>query len=340
MMRMNRTKSEQHWNVAGAGRTLIVQPLPGIGDMVWHLPQIHAIAATTASARVDLLTKPRSQAQHLFSADPSVEHIFWLERTTTHRGLRGLWRLAQLLRAGTYQRVWILHGSARYALAAWLARIPQRIGYGIGAQTWFLNCRVALPPAYRHAHPIQRAHALLQQLHIPCPETEPRLLVAAAARHTVLQQFTAWPQPWIALGIGSSETWKQWGAERFAELALALAPRASIFIVGGSAERALGTAILQRIVAAGRSAADALALPLEQTAALLQQCCAYIGNDTGILNMAAALETPTIGLFGGSAPLTHSRWIHALTPEVEGTGMAGISVAQVLAYVAQVQLCP
>ena len=34
-----------------SGRTLIVQPLPGIGDMVWHLPHIHAIAATTAGGR-------------------------------------------------------------------------------------------------------------------------------------------------------------------------------------------------------------------------------------------------------------------------------------------------
>ena len=328
--------SAQTWSEAG--RTLVVQPLPGIGDMVWHVPQIHALAATTASRRVDLLTKPRSQAQHLFRADPSVERILWLERETAHRGLRGLWCLVRLLRAGNYQRVWILHGSARYALAAWLAGIPQRIGYGIGAQSWLLNGRVALPAAYRHAHPIQRARALLELLHIPCPEVEPRLLVAAAARDRVLQQFATWPQPWIALGIGSSEACKQWGAERFAALAVALAARASIFIVGGSAERELGNAILQRC--AGAHVADALALPLTQTAALLEQCCAYIGNDTGVLNMAAALETPAIGLFGASAPLTHSRWIHALIPQAPATGMDGISVAQVLEYLERVQPCP
>ena len=88
--------SAQTWSEAG--RTLVVQPLPGIGDMVWHVPQIHALAATTASRRVDLLTKPRSQAQHLFRADPSVERILWLERETAHRGLRGLWCLVRLLR--------------------------------------------------------------------------------------------------------------------------------------------------------------------------------------------------------------------------------------------------
>ncbi|MCB1781025.1 MAG: hypothetical protein KDJ34_13240, partial [Candidatus Competibacteraceae bacterium] len=80
----------------------------------------------------------------------------------------------------------------------------------------------------------------------------------------------------------------------------------------------------------GGVAADAVALPLEQTAALLASSCCYIGNDTGVLNMAAALETPVLGLFGGSPPLTHSRFIHAITPPVNHSGMAAITVARVL----------
>ena len=113
--------------LASSGRTLIVQPLPGIGDMVWHLPHIHAIAATTMEGRVDLLTKPRSQADRLLRADPRVGQILWLEREVgRHAGPRGLLRLAALLRRQDYQRAWFLHGSARYVLAArrWTRRCP------------------------------------------------------------------------------------------------------------------------------------------------------------------------------------------------------------------------
>jgi len=53
-------------------RTLIVQPLPGIGDMIWHLPHIHAIAATSIEGQVDLLTKPRSQADRLLAVRRSL----------------------------------------------------------------------------------------------------------------------------------------------------------------------------------------------------------------------------------------------------------------------------
>lgn len=319
--------------IALSQRTLIVQPLPGIGDMVWHLPHIHAIATTTVEGRVDILTKPRSQADRLLSADARVGKILWLERETGHHaGIRGLLRLAALLRRENYQRVWFLHGSARYVLAAWWAKVPERIGYGIGTQSLFLSVPVHLPHKLHHAHPILRADALLDALDIPRSQLEPQLPLRADAHGPVVERFAGWATPWIALGIGSSESCKQWGAARFAELALALyhLQVGSIFIVGGLAERALADAILAHIHTAGGKAADAVALPLEQTACLLSLCRCYIGNDTGILNLAAALQILAIGLFGASPPLTHSRFIHPILPSADQQGMAAITVPHVL----------
>ncbi len=319
--------------LALSGRTLIVQPLPGIGDMVWHLPHIHAIAATTMEGRVDLLTKPRSQADRLLRADPRVGQILWLEREVgRHAGPRGLLRLAALLRRQDYQRAWFLHGSARYVLAARLAGISERIGYGFGLQSLLLNTPARLAPGLRHAHPIARADALLDGLGLSRAESGPRLAVDPSAERAVVDRFAPWPAPWIALGIGSSEPWKQWGAARFAELTLALHRRriGSIFIVGGPAERGLADEILARVRADGATAADAVALPLEQTAALLGRCRVYIGNDTGVLNMAAALQVPAVGLFGGSTPLTHSHFIHAIAPPPGERGMTAITVPRVL----------
>ncbi len=324
--------------LASSGQTLIVQPLPGIGDMVWHLPHLRAIAATTAGGRVDILAKPRSQADRLLRAEPCVGRILWLERETgRHAGSRGLFRLAALLRRERYQRAWFLHGSARYVLAARLAGVPERIGYGIGLQSFLLNVPIRLPSRLRHAHPILRADALLDVLGIPRADPEPRLAVDVTAEQAVVVRFAAWPAPWIALGVGSSEPWKQWGAARFAELALALRQWriGSIFIVGGPAERTLADEVLTRVRADGDTVADAVALPLEQTVALLARCHAYIGNDTGVLNMAAALQVPAVGLFGGSPPLTHSRFIHAITPSSGERGMTAITIPHVLEALAR-----
>jgi heptosyltransferase-2 len=95
LKRLYPLKSRILMTLTPSQRTLVVQPLPGIGDMIWHLPHIHAIAATTVEGRVDILTKPRSQADRLLCADAGVGRVLWLERETgRHAGMRGLLRLA------------------------------------------------------------------------------------------------------------------------------------------------------------------------------------------------------------------------------------------------------
>ena len=77
----------------------VIQPLPGIGDMVWHLPHIRAIAAH-AGAPVTLLTKPRSLADQLLANEPAVAEIVWLDlnpagRRGAHDGIGGFRRLVR-----------------------------------------------------------------------------------------------------------------------------------------------------------------------------------------------------------------------------------------------------
>ena len=99
--------------VSGKPRgTLVVQPLQGIGDMIWQLPCIHAIAAACPEGAVTVLTKPRSRADRIFAADPAVSECLWLERNPgRHDGALGLLRLVCLLRTRHFAEAWLLHGS-------------------------------------------------------------------------------------------------------------------------------------------------------------------------------------------------------------------------------------
>jgi heptosyltransferase-2 len=327
---------------------LVIQPLPGIGDMVWHLPHIHALAAASTTGRVDLLTKRRSLANQLLAADPAVSDILWLERDSDrHAGTSGMLRLARELRQRHYQQCWILHGSTRYALTAWLAGIPERIGFGSGAQKWWLQRSTILPAAYHLEHPIDKANALLQRAGVAMLETEPLLVLDPVLVEQVHASYASCPQPWIALGIGSSEANKQWGASKFAELAKTLLARgASCLLIGGPAESSLAQDIVAR-TGSDISAVRLLAVTassIDTVAALLSRCEHYVGNDTGVLNMAAAVGVRCTGLFGGSMPLRHSRLIHCVEADASvvmdrsglgmyekgAEGMASISVKQVL----------
>ena len=73
----------------------VVQPLPGIGDMIWHLPHIRAIAEHVGEP-VTLLAKPRSLADQLFEGDPAVRDIMWIDLNPTGRRGAGRWRVIRV----------------------------------------------------------------------------------------------------------------------------------------------------------------------------------------------------------------------------------------------------
>jgi heptosyltransferase III len=112
--------------------------------------------------------------------------------------------------------------------------------------------------------------------------------------------------PW--LGIGPTANWgpKVWPAERFIELYRALtAPGAPLagartVVLGGpgAQERVMAAPVL---AALGERAVDLVgSLELPEVAAVLARCAMFVGNDSGLMHMAAATGTPTLGLFGPS----------------------------------------
>ncbi len=322
-------------------RTLIIQPLPGIGDMVWHLPHIHSLAAITGQGKISILTKPRSRADALLAGDPCIDKILWLERNPgKHDGVKGFLQLVSDLRRERFQSVWILHDSHRYAWAAFLAGIPERRGYGQGIQQLLLSDPIQLAAGQLKLHPIELGNLLLQHYAVNKIEDEPVLLISNPAKIAMQARFSKVSTPRIAIGIGSSEAVKQWGDQRFAELIIALGAQSehALLLVGGPGEQGMADTIIATAASAGVTVHPAIGLPIDETAAILADCSLYIGNDTGFLNMAAALSVPSIGLFGASPPLTHSTHLHCLQPHSPASGMQAITVDQVVKMARELNL--
>jgi heptosyltransferase II len=317
----------------------VVQPLPGIGDMIWHLPHIRAIAAH-AGEPVTLITKPRSAADQIFSAERTVRDVLWLDRNPENRqgehdSIAGFSRLIAALRARRFDAVYILHHSKTIALLTMLAGIPSRYGYGYGIQHWFLNRPPRLAGEILKLHPFDQATAWLRAAGIPMTDAEPVLPVTEAAIATVHSRLGSMEAP-VAIGIGTSEPYKQWGASRFAALIDALVRQGitNFVLVGGHAEAALAAEI-QSLTQA--TLATAIGWNLAEIAALFSLASFYVGNDTGVMNMAAAVGIRAYCLFGAVPPFHHSSRIVAIVPPggVSKTdGMLRLSVDQVLAEIA------
>ncbi len=298
------------------GGTLVIQPLPGIGDTIWHLPHLQAIAGTSRDRRITLLTKERSLARELLAAANHVREVLYIAPDgKTHSGPLGGWRLGADLRPYQFGQVWILHGSVRYALAAWRAGIAKRIGFGIGWQDALLTSPHGLSRRDRSLSAIAKANRLLQMHDVLLAGAGPALPLPGDALQTAKFALATLPEPRIALAIGSSEAFKQWGEANFGALIQTLHEGLghAVVLVGGPAEAEMAMRLAKRFQEPPWLAC-LIHRPILEAAAAVSLCQACIGNDTGMLQIAAAVDTPSLGLFGGSVPLHEDPRITPLSP--------------------------
>jgi heptosyltransferase II len=316
--------------------TAVIQVKPGIGDVIWHLPFIRAIAGASAGGQVTFLTPPRSGARDLLNAEPGVAEVLYFEHggSELQRGLNVL-RLSQLLKRSGFRTVWILDRTVRPALAAWLAGVPERIGLGLGTQRFFIT-NPGIDHSHFHDEPIDWLAALMAAMKVPLPTREPDLPVSAETLLAIDAKFAAEPRPWIVLGIAASHADKDWPEGYWAEFAAALRKRTSgsIFLIGGPQNKARAKELIARTPRA--ALIDACDLTLLESVALLRHADLFVGSNSGPLNLAAASQTEAFGLFGNTPVLTYSNYIHAIVPEggPSADGMGRILPTDVLDKIA------
>ena len=119
--------------------------------------------------------------------------------------------------------------------------------------------------------------------------------------------------PVLALGPTANWLGKVWRAENFAALIDRLTapdgilPGARVAVFAAAGERALARPVLDA-VPAGRLIDLVGAVELTTAAAALGRCDLYVGNDSGLMHIAAAAGAPTLGLFGPSRPENYAPW--------------------------------
>ncbi|MSO76796.1 MAG: hypothetical protein EXQ87_07775 [Alphaproteobacteria bacterium] len=217
----------------------------------------------------------------------------------------------------------------RYGLAC--AGVPERLGYGVGRQTLWLNKGPMLGTTHRNTFALDKCRLLLEGLTIPVPEREPRLIVAPATRARLLAKFADRPRPWVGFGVGASKTWKLWPVRSFDRLLDGLDKRlpGTRFVLGAPTEADRVAAVANR-----PNTVPASNLPLDEVMALVAECTFLVGNDSGPLNLAVAMGTVAFGLFGTTPPLVYTTRLKAIVPPGDQfsrtDGMARITPDDVL----------
>lgn len=297
-------------------KTVVVHHRSGIGDLIWHIPYFRAIAEKSAGGKITVIAKPSCLARQVLAAESCVEEILEFDyrprksekRKGRHDSLRAQLEFAKELKLKRFQRMVNFSPRSRYNILAQLAGISCRIGFGFSAfERMTLNC----PPyisryqgkgnwVYPEATALAKAHDFVSEAILP------RMQVLKQAIEEVQARLPQKRKGVVCFSIGTSEAKKQWGAMNFSLLAVDLLNDGYVVVLlGGRLESALAEEIRQ--LAAERVPVEPVENLILSTHGTIQTTAAFlslsdicVGNDTGVLNMALACETPALGLFGAS----------------------------------------
>ncbi len=309
------------------GLVMVYMPDRGVGDLMWHLPTLRAIAAQTPEGKVLLAARPSSRARELLAAEPCVEAIDYLDyRAGTFRHLVEIADFHKLARLRRPRAVWILEKIDRPAIGAALAGVRERRGFGLGhGQEAWLTHGPYLPRSMRPEHRIQKLAAFEAAHGLKVASREPALIPVPAALDVVERRFGHLPRPWVVFGVGASEPRRCWPLENFATLSTRINDLGGTrFWLGGFGD---SRAVDEALATHGLGGVNVCDLKLDVGAALLSRADVFVGNDSGPLNLAASVGVTAIGLFGDSPPLDYSRFLRPVVGPPGG--MSALSVESV-----------
>lgn len=123
------------------------------------------------------------------------------------------------------------------------------------------------------------------------------------------------PEGAPVLAVGPTANWigKTWMPERFVDLVRRLTapegplPNARLAVFGAPGEEMQAAPLLHALPAA-RTIDLVGKAGLLKTAACLKRCVFFVGNDSGLMHISAAVGLPTLGLFGPSSEQRYGPW--------------------------------
>ncbi len=208
------------------------------------------------------------------------------------------WGLARRLRAGNYSTALVMPRTWKSAIAPALAGIPERVGFVGEARFGLLNQWRWGEKALPRLIDKNAALALPDGASLPEEWPVPQLHVPAGEASRWRQANGLGSNPAVALAPGSVGASKRW--TYYPETARLLAQQGlDVWVVGGPGEKTLAAEI---VAAGGPRVRDLTGNDLRNGILAMAAAGVAISNDSGLMHVAAAIGTPTMGIFGPTSP--------------------------------------
>ncbi len=282
-----------------AKKILVVGPA-WVGDMVMTQSLFKILKEQNPATIIDVLAP--SWSLGLLERMPEVARPLVSPFGHGRLRLRERFKLGKQLAAGQYDQVIFIPNSLKSALPAWWARIPLRTGWlGEWPRRLLLNDARRLDKR-RWPLMFQRfaALGLPPNATLPDPMPKPRLTIDPAKRAAALEKYTLTipERPLLIIAPGAEfGPSKRWPARHFAQVANAkLRQGWEVWLFGSPRDQDITIEVnaLTRQSCRDLSGKTTLAEAVD----LLSLATIVIGNDSGLMHIAAALERPVVAIYG------------------------------------------
>lgn len=289
---------------------ILVVCMRQLGDVLLTTPLIHAAKERWPAAAIDVLGFGGTLG--MLRGNPDVAELIEVSAGSGWLASRALiarlWRRYDLALISTYSDRAHLYG---------FAAAKRRAGQVTDEpKAWWK--RALLEHAVRMND--DQSHAVLEKLRLLAPWVAPTAvrLVPPPAMPLPADVAAALVAPYAVLQVPAAVTYKQWPLAHWRALAEALVARGLQVVLTGAPsanDRAMVAAVQSGfnpshvLDVAGR-------LDLNQVGALLRGAAIYVGGDTSITHLAAAVETPAVALYGPINPRYFGPWPPSEVPVV------------------------
>jgi heptosyltransferase II len=275
---------------------ILIVPYMWIGDFVRGHTVVRVLKQRWPNRPIDLLAT--SLCAPLVDYMPGVRAGVVWDLPRSRLAVARQRGLAEQLRARNYGTALILPRTWKSAIAPALAGIPERVGFVGEARFGLINRWRWGEKALPRFIDKNAALALPDKAPLPPQWPVPQLTVPAEGISRWRQANGLGTGHVVALAPGSVGASKRW--TYYPEAARLLAQQGlDVWVVGGPGEKALAAEI---VASGGPRVRDLTGTDLRNGILAMAAADLAISNDSGLMHIAAALDTPTMGIFGPTSP--------------------------------------
>jgi heptosyltransferase II len=277
---------------------ILIVPYMWIGDFVRCHSVVRLLRQRFPDRPVDMLAT--TLCAPLADYMPGLRHAVVVDLPRGRLALAAQAALAKRLKRQGYGTALIMPRTWKSTLAPFLAGIPERTGFVGEARFVLLNDlrfgERKLPRMIDRCAVLALPSGADPPAEWPAPQLRVPPLEAASWRSK--RGLDSENRPVVAISPGAVGPSKRWPSAGYAALARQLlADGFAVWVLGGPNEKPLAAEI-----ADDTQARDLTGNDLRDAILALACATVAVSNDSGILHVAAALGTPSIGIFGPTSP--------------------------------------